>query len=749
MTAEAGLYRRHARFVTTEPVQHASEKEAALKALPRRTRREESEALEAEWRRTEEKARAEGEAALSAHRQAAARLRSALEEVAALQLRALLGRVEEELETVRLAEAHLDSALAALARGDFGAAGVEAEATGAALEAVGREVVLPLNELLGSAVISRELRAALEANLEERRAAKAALAAGRQASLPPTELVPLQARVHALSADGYEMAASVLSQQVAASTTGARSARVGQGDVAIVPPGECETFEDVGGLADVKARLRASVGALVERPDAAARYRVVHNGILFHGPPGVGKTLLSRALAGEYGLRYIRVTPTSLASSYAHESAQNVRRVFNLARDSAPCLLFLDEIDALAAERTAQTGGERREILTELLACLEEFRNTPGLVIAAATNTLDSLDQGLREGRFDTRIPIAMPDGPARAEILTIHLHERDSAVDWDAVDLDQLAGATAGCSGATLAAVVTLAAQYALGDDTRITTAHLSRAVQERGGRESALVEEALGWDDVVLADDVRAGLQEILNVFLNPELARRLGVRPPAGILLHGPPGTGKTTTALAMAARAQTSFYQLSASELVSKYVGESEQRVARLFQRARAHRPSIIFIDEVDALLRQRGADAAQSWEERLTSQFSQELDHLRSAEGVLLIGATSRVEIVDEAAARRLISIEIGLPDAVMRVRLLQLLCRDVRLDEGVNLRSLASATGGMSGADLRRLRDAAGMKALSRVTATETADPEEAAITMADFRAALLGLRARESLAVI
>jgi transitional endoplasmic reticulum ATPase len=223
---------------------------------------------------------------------------------------------------------------------------------------------------------------------------------------------------------------------------------------------------------------------------------------------------------------------------------------------------------------------------------------------------------------------------------------------------------------------------------------------------------------------------------VFQQPELGRQLGVEAPAGILLHGPPGTGKTTVAKALASQVRASFYEQSAADLLSKYVGESEERVARLFARARENRPSIIFLDEVDALLKRRSAASSAPWEERVVSQFLRELDGLVSMRGVLLVGATNRLDIIDEAVVeRRLVSLEVPLPDGAARRRLLELVTRGVRLAADVDLGELAAAAEGMSGADLKAVRNAAGMKALARAASSGTI--ADAAVAREDFLAAL------------
>jgi transitional endoplasmic reticulum ATPase len=458
--------------------------------------------------------------------------------------------------------------------------------------------------------------------------------------------------------------------------------------------------------------------------------------------------MLSRALAGEYGLRYIRFSPASIASAYLHEAAANLRQLFEFARQQAPCLLFLDEIDTIASDRSDQPSADHREVVTQLMVCLEEYRAVPGLVIAAATNELDRLDPALREGRFDSKVYLPLPGPEDRAEVLRVQLTRRGDAVGWDGLDLGELARATHGYNAAALESVVSLAAQSAMKQRTPIDHDTIAKVIAERGGQHRITLEDAVTWDDVVLADETRSRVMEILAVFAQPELAKRVGVRPPAGIVLYGPPGTGKTTIAKAVATQVAASFYELSAAELLSKWAGESEQRVAKLFAKARSNRPAIIFIDEIDALLRRRSAETSSKWEERVLSQFLRELDGLKGGDGVLLIGATNRVDALDEAiVGRRLEPVEIGLPDAIGRLQLLQMLCRDMKLAKSVNLRELTADTEGLSGADLKRLRDTAGMKALSRVSTAGVTAKSRVSVTMADFSSALQTQRSQASLA--
>jgi transitional endoplasmic reticulum ATPase len=505
------------------------------------------------------------------------------------------------------------------------------------------------------------------------------------------------------------------------------------------------TFADVAGVEEAKQEL-AEVVEFLKYPDKfQALGARIPRGVLLVGPPGTGKTLLSRALAGEYGLRYLRFSPASIASAYIHEAAANLHRLFEMARDNTPIVLFLDEVDAIAGARDDQPSADHREVVTQLMNCLEDYRATPGLVITAATNNIDRLDTGLREGRFDAKILVPLPDANARREILRVHLERRKDAVSWEEMDLDELVRMTRDRNAAALEGFVTIAAQSALQAGRPITYDDLVAAIRRREGSERVSLEEPVSWDDVVVPDDTRDRLLEITNVLVRPDLARALGVGMPAGVLLYGPPGTGKTTIARAMATEIEASFYEQSAADLLSKWAGESEERVAKLFAKARANRPAIVFVDEVEGLLRTRGSDGASPWEERVVGQFLRELDGLHNSEGVLLVGATNRIDMIDPAIRdRRLTAIEIGLPDAGARLRLLQVLCRDVSVAPDVDPRTLVPRTEGMSGADLKRLRDAAGMKALTRAARGGTDEP--AAITMADLSLALEEQRQRATL---
>ena len=727
-------YRRLAAALTSVPLLHPAEKQAAVEAIPFLRRRRERPVLESEWLAREAEATSEAIEVIADFEGAARRLGDALGRLAQLRRQRLFGKVEEEQTRVQRCAGRLAEARSAVVTGDFAVAGKAVQDAERQLFAVGGgPLMVALNQELTQAAFSRARKDDLASAVERRREAQAGVEAARSRS----ERAALLASVPSFDrlAEFLDLVAAVLGEQAA--TAAPRPQAGGDAVTRVIPPQDLETFDDVGGLDEVKARLRRTVGMILERPRDAARMSVVHNGMLLYGPPGTGKTLLARALAGEYGLRFIRFSPAAVASSYAHEPARKLRELFTLAEQSAPCVLFLDEIELIGARRDAATSADARELTTQLLNSLEDSRAFPGLVIMGATNQIDVLDPALREGRFDTRVAVPLPEMEARRAILEVHLKRRSHLVDWQAVNVDEIAQVTSGRSGAALSGIVTGAAERALHNGGLIGQQDLLFAIDERSGQDRAQTfEEKVTWSDVVLPRNTQERLQEILTVFQNPELGRQLGVSPPAGVLLYGPPGTGKTTIAKALASEVRASFYEQSAADLLSKYVGESEERVSRLFARAREQRPSIIFIDEIDALLKRRSADSVAPWEERVVSQFLRELDGLVSGTGVLLVGATNRVDIIDEAVReRRLVAIEVPLPDGAGRRKLLDLVTQGVRLAATVDLGELAEMTEGMSGADLKAIRNAAGMKALTRAARDGVAS--EAAVDREDFLAAL------------
>lgn len=509
----------------------------------------------------------------------------------------------------------------------------------------------------------------------------------------------------------------------------------------VKPPSELPTFANVGGMAQLKADLENTLGLMLAYATEADQYRIEFNGVLLHGKPGVGKTFVAQAAAGEYGLSFIHVSTGDLVSSYVGQGAANVEAAFAAAAANLPCLLFFDEFDSVASRRDEQPNEESRRVVNQLLTSVERFRQVDELIVMAATNHLDQLDPAaIRPGRFDRHVRVDLPDAEARQAIFQVLLAGRP-ATD---VSLDELVRRTEGMTPATLEAVVEAAAMSALqqsvetGIPVPITTAHLTAALQSRGGKDRPHL-AGHDWDDVILPDPVKQELQQVQRLVEDPALAERYGVAPPSGLLLTGPPGTGKTTLARVLAAQTQCSFYVVSPADVTSKWVGESENRIQQLFERARTNAPSIVFLDEVDALAGKRGELGTSGVDTAILTQLLTQLDGLEERGRVFVIGATNRPETVDAALLRpgRLSRVlEIPLPDAAGRERMLQLFTENMRLHE-VDLAVLAAETEGWSGADLEGLCQQAAVHAMM----TAAAD-EQPQVETADFTSALTTLRA-------
>jgi transitional endoplasmic reticulum ATPase len=500
----------------------------------------------------------------------------------------------------------------------------------------------------------------------------------------------------------------------------------------VVGPDALPTFADVGGMEPLKQELRDTLGLVLAQAGEAERYRVTWNGILLHGPPGSGKTQIARATAGEFGLSLVEVSTSQIVTALVGQSARNVPALFELAARNLPCILFLDELDAVAQRRDEQNGNsEAQRVVNQLLQTLEEYRSVPELIVVAATNELDSLDEAVvRPGRFDRHVRVDLPDEAAREAIFATALRGRPVAA---GIDLTVLARRTAGLSAAAVVGVVNAAALAALRDSCDIDQAALETALKERGGSDRPTV-EGWNWDRIVLPAAVKAELKQLQLLVEDPDRALALGVAPPSGVLLAGPPGTGKTTIAKVLAAEAHCSFYPLSSGDLLSKWVGESEHRVQRVFERARENAPSIIFIDEIDALASDRDLGG-----ERPINELLAEIDGIGGQRGVLVVAATNRPDILDPALVRggRLSrTIVIPLPELDARRAILALHTAEMPLED-VDLDEVAGATDGFAGADLAALCQQAALAALVR----QDGAPGRVTVTAADFASALEALR--------
>jgi transitional endoplasmic reticulum ATPase len=515
----------------------------------------------------------------------------------------------------------------------------------------------------------------------------------------------------------------------------------------VQPPEELVTFADVGGMDALKREVRDTVGLVLEHPEDAERYGIEWNGILLHGPAGVGKTFFARAIAGEFGLNLIHVSTGDLVASLVGQSARNIEKAFDTALQHLPCLLFFDEFDSVAQRRDTTPDQESRRTVNQLLTSLEAHRDERRLLVMAATNSIEHLDPAvIRPGRFDRHIRIDLPDAAARRAIFEVELEDRPAARD---IDVAALVQRTEGMTPAAIEKVVDTAALEVFrtaaetGKQLELTTEHLLGALERYGGQDRPTVEHWT-WDSLVLPPAIKAQLQQLQAVIEDPESARRFGVDPPTGLLLAGPPGTGKTTIAKVLAAQARCSFYPVSGADVMSKWVGESERNVRQLFERARENRPSIIFIDEIDAIAGRRGDVQVH---DSHVNQLLAEIDGVAGQRGVFIVGATNRPDQLDPAILRggRLSrTIVLGLPDeagrmAILRLHTARMPTVAVRLDE------LARDTQGLSPADLKALCQEAALAAMARTSSGsgDGADSEAvSAVTHDDFVEALERLRA-------
>jgi transitional endoplasmic reticulum ATPase len=503
----------------------------------------------------------------------------------------------------------------------------------------------------------------------------------------------------------------------------------------VVPPERLPNFSNVGGMQSLKAELRATIGLVLAYPHEAESLKVAFNGILLYGPPGTGKSFIAEATAGEFGLNLVKLGSGQLDPMRIGGSP--VTAVFECAERNPPSLLFLDDFDRIARRRDDAnlTGGDRN-ILGDLLTRLEALRENWSVFVVAATADLQALDPAvIRPGRFDRQVRVDMPDPEARRAIFSAQLKGRPCDA---SIDTNDLAARTEGYSAARIkgtvdgAALLVLKAVAASDARRTITQGDLVAAIEAERGKDRPTV-DAWNWEQVILQETTKRELQELQRLIESPERARHLGIMVPAGALLYGPPGTGKTTIARVLAAQAKASFYPVKGSDIVSKWLGESERNVADLFARARANAPSIVFIDEIDALVPRRSDAGDNTAISRIVNQLLQEIDGLGSSSGVFVLGATNRPDMLDPALLRggRLgRHVEIPLPSAADRLALLQLFSRSLRLAPDVELRRLAGETRGRSGADLYALCQEAGVQALVR-------DETATAVAARDFAAAM------------
>ena len=520
------------------------------------------------------------------------------------------------------------------------------------------------------------------------------------------------------------------------------------------------TYDDLGGMGQTIDQLREMVELPLRYPELFQRLGVdPPRGLLLYGPPGTGKTRLARAVANESDAQFFLINGPEIMGSAYGESEGRLRQVFEEATKNAPSIVFIDEIDSIAPKRGQVSGEAEKRLVAQLLTLMDGLESRANVVVIAATNRPEAIDEALRRpGRFDREIVVGVPDERGRREILGIHTRGMPLA---DGVDLSELARTTYGFVGADLAALTREAAIDAVRrimpklnleertipadvlDQLSVTRDDFLEAlkrVQPSAMREVMVEAPRVRWSDVGGLDDAQMRLKEGVELPLkDPDAFRRLGIRPAKGFLLYGPPGTGKTLLAKAVAREAEANFIATKSSDLLSKWYGESEQQITRLFQRARQVAPCVVFIDELDSLVPARGSGGGEPQvTERVVNTILAEMDGLEELQAVVVIGATNRPNLVDPALLRpgRFDElIYVGLPDRPGRRRILGIQTQKMPLAADVDLDEVARRTERFTGADLEDVVRRAGLVTLRRALDAKEVD-------MAAFDQALTDSRA-------
>ncbi|WP_457550052.1 CDC48 family AAA ATPase [Archaeoglobus sp.] len=559
------------------------------------------------------------------------------------------------------------------------------------------------------------------------------------------------------------------------------------------------TYEDIGGLKEELQKVREVIELPLKYPEIFQRLGIdPPKGVLLYGPPGTGKTLIAKAVANEIGASFFTINGPEIMSKYYGESEQRLREIFEEAKENAPSIIFIDEIDAIAPRRDEVTGEVERRVVAQLLALMDGLEERGQVIVIGATNRIDAIDPALRRpGRFDREIEIGVPDREGRFEILQIHTRnmpiEPEYRIDFvlealrniyrqytdkevlEAIQktyddvktledkekikevvrrnlseeivqdlereiikamLRELADQTHGFVGADIEALCKEAAMKALRryipqidmnseeiplellESMKVTYDDFKSALKEiepSAMREVLVEVPKVTWDDVGGLEDVKREIIEAVEWPLKyPEKFKKFGIRPPKGVLLYGPPGTGKTLIAKAVANEAEANFISVKGPELLSKWLGESEKAVRKIFKKARQVAPCIIFFDEIDAIAGMRGLEENRAVE-RVVNQLLTELDGLEELEGVVVIGATNRPDIIDPALLRpgrfdRLVYVRP--PDKKSRLAIFKIHTRNMPLAEDVDLEELADMTEGYVGADIEAVCREAVMLAL-------------------------------------
>jgi len=518
------------------------------------------------------------------------------------------------------------------------------------------------------------------------------------------------------------------------------------------------TYDELGGLKNEVQKIREMVELPMRHPELFDKIGVeAPKGVLLYGPPGTGKTLLAKAVAGETNANFVSLSGPEIMGKFYGESEERIREIFTQAEENSPSIIFIDEIDSIAPKRDEVSGEVEKRIVSQLLTLMDGMKSRGKVVVIAATNRPDSIDPALRRpGRFDREIEIGIPDAEGRFDILSIHT--RGMPID-EKVDLKQISKTTHGFVGADLEVLAKEAAMRSLRkilpeidlDEDKISSEILQKIkissddfkdalkeVKPSALREVQVQTPNVTWDDVGGLDSLKEELREAIEwPIKHKEAFDYVDVETPKGILLHGPPGTGKTLIAKALAKMTESNFISIKGPELLSKWVGESEKGVREIFRKARQASPCIIFLDEVDALVPRRGSGGSESHvTESVVSQILTEIDGLEELNDVLIVGATNRLDIVDEALLRpgrfdRII--EVPNPDSKGRQHIFEIHTKKKPLGNDVNIAKLVELTDGFSGAEIGAVANRAAIIALKRYVGGKSQNIKEIKISQQDL----------------
>jgi len=527
------------------------------------------------------------------------------------------------------------------------------------------------------------------------------------------------------------------------------------------------TYEDIGGLREQIQRIREMIELPLRHPEVFDRLGIEPpKGVLLHGPPGTGKTLIAKAVANETFATFMSLSGAEIHGKYYGESEARVREIFNAAEQNKPCIIFIDEIDAIAPKREEVQGEVEKRVVSQLLALMDGLEPRGQIIVIGATNRPNALDPAIRRaGRFDREIEIGVPNRAGRFEILQIHTRGMPLTGD---VDLQKLADITHGFTGADISELCKEAAMKALrrvlpeidfeADYIPIEVLNklvvtmndfldALRFVEPSAMREVLVQTPNIRWEDIGGLEEAKQTLREAIEWPLKyPKLFEEAGAKPPKGILLHGPSGSGKTLLAKAVANESGVNFISVKGPELMSKFVGESEKGVRETFKRAKQTAPCIIFFDEIDALAPRRGTGITDSHvSERVISQLLTEMDGLEELRGVIILAATNRTDLIDPAllrAGRFDQILYVPPPDQEARLKIFKIHTKKNPLVKNVSLQKLAAETEGYMGSDIEAICREATMLAIRRyIKNNKEREASEKSpklhVTMEDFEQAI------------